>query len=109
MMGRSLGSGMIRSKWRRRPPPLPPAQGGGWRPFFFWGPGAPSPPPHPRPPVAAVADKLGKLAVRHRSASDGEGFDFDFVRPLLVVEDQELPRRRSEQKLPARDLDVDRT
>ena len=36
--------------------------------------------------VAVIVDEGGELRLGHRGASDGEGLDLYFMRPLLIVE-----------------------
>jgi hypothetical protein len=38
--------------------------------------------------IAAFLNEFQKFAVGHRRASNAKGFDFDLVRPLLIVEDK---------------------
>ena len=54
-----------------------------------------------RAPVAAIFDKRRELGLRHRRPRDGKGLHVDGVRPLLVVEDERLIGRCTQQETSA--------
>src|SRR5215510_12869187 len=48
--------------------------------------------------VAAVFDEGKKFAIGYRCASDAQGFDFDGMRPFLVVESERKIRCRTDKE-----------
>src|SRR5262249_14095000 len=48
--------------------------------------------------VAAVFDEGKKFAIGYRRASDAKGFDFDGMRPFLVVESKRKIRCRTDKE-----------
>src|SRR5262249_61712267 len=48
--------------------------------------------------VTAVFDEGKKFAIRYRRASDAKGFDFDGMRPFLIVESKRKIRCRTDKE-----------
>src|SRR5690242_4262581 len=56
--------------------------------------------------ISAIIDKLRELEVGDRAARHRKGPDRDAMRPFFVIEDELLPRHRTEPVCPAFDVDI---